>query len=55
MSVTPSAISSVDPGPSNDACNTLRNLKCRSEPSDDFGADLRRGSKLEMPKNLESL
>ena len=34
----------VDPGPSNDACNTLRNLQCRSGPSDDIVADLIRGS-----------
>ncbi len=35
-----------DPGPSNDACNTLRNLKCtvRSGPSDDIVEDLIRGS-----------
>ena len=31
----------VDPGPSNDACNTLRNLQCRSGPSDDIVADLK--------------
>ncbi len=33
-----------DPGPSNDACNTLRNLKCRSGPSYDIVADLIRVS-----------